>query len=190
MTAFIMRCSSGVKSLLAVICLSLLALAARADNIEIKSAAVTLREDGYSVDADMEIALTAPLEDILNKGVVLNFLLEFELIRPRWYWINEKVVTHSQQYKLAYNPLTRQYRISLGTIYQNFETLSEALRFISRPRNVPVADKTLLQPGTTYSAALRMRLDVSQLPRPFQISVLGSREWNLSSEWFRFTVSP
>jgi uncharacterized protein DUF4390 len=190
MTAFIMLCSSGVKSLVAVLSFFLLALAARADNIEIKSAAVTLHEDGYAVDADMEISLTPPLEDILNKGVVLNFLLEFELIRPRWYWLNEKLVSHSQPYKLAYNALTRQYRISLGTIYQNFETLSEALRFISRPRNILVADKSLLQPGTTYSAALRMRLDVSQLPRPFQISVLGSREWNLSSDWFRFSVTP
>ena len=96
-------------------------------------------------------AHAATLEDILNKGVPLNFLLEFELIRPRWYWLNEKVVTQAQPYKLSYNTLTRQYRISLGTIYQNFETLSEALRFISRPRNVPVADKAMLQPGTTYS---------------------------------------
>jgi hypothetical protein len=185
-----MLCSSGVKSFLAVISLFLLAFTARADNIEIKYAAVVLREDGYAVDADMDISLTPTLEDILHKGVVLNFLLEFELIRPRWYWINEKLVTHAQQYKLAYNPLTRQYRISLGTIYQNFETLSEGLRFISRPRNVPVAEKSLLQPGTTYSAAVRMRLDVSQLPRPFQISVLGSRDWNLNSDWFRFTVTP
>ena len=185
-----MRCSSGARRILADLALLVLAFAARADNIEIKSAQVALREDGYAVDADMEIALTPTLEDILNKGVALNFLLEFELIRPRWYWLNEKVVSQSQQYKLSYNTLTRQYRISLGTIYQNFETLSEALQFISRPRNVPVADKAILQTGTTYSASLRMRLDVSQLPRPFQISVLGSREWNVSSDWFRFPVTP
>ena len=185
-----MRCSSGVRRVFAVFALLLLAAAARADNIEIKSAQVTLREDGYAVDADMEIALTPTLEDILNKGVALNFLLEFELIRPRWYWLNEKVIAQSQQYKLTYNTLTRQYRISLGTIYQNFETLGEALRFISRPRNVPVAERATLQAGTTYAASLRMRLDVSQLPRPFQISALGSREWNMSSDWFRFPVTP
>ena len=190
MTVFIMHCSSGVSRLFGFVALLLLALVARADNIEIKAAAVTLREDGYAVDADMEISLTPALEDILHKGVALNLLLEFELIRPRWYWLNEKVVTQTQQYKLAYNPLTRQYRISIGTLYQNFETLNEALRFISHPRNVPVADKSQLQPGTTYSASLRMRLDVSQLPRPFQITVFGSREWNLSSDWLRFTVVP
>jgi hypothetical protein len=185
-----MLCSSGVKRVLAVIGFFLLTLDARAENIEIKSAAVALREDSYVVDADIELTLPPTLEDILHKGVALNFLLEFELIRPRWYWLNEKVVSGAQQYKLAYNTLTRQYRISLGTIYLNFETLGEVLRFISRPSNVPVADKVQLQPGTTYLASLRMRLDVSQLPRPFQISVLGSREWNISSDWYRFTVIP
>ena len=185
-----MPCSSGVRRIFAAVGLLLIVLIARADNVEIKSATVALRDDSYVVDADIELALTPTLEDILHKGVVLNFLLELELIRPRWYWLNEKVVSAAQQYKLAYNTLTRQYRISLGTIYQNFETLSDALRFISRPRNVPVADKSQLQPGTTYLASVRMRLDVSQLPRPFQISVLGSREWNLSSDWYRFTAVP
>jgi hypothetical protein len=185
-----MPCLSGARRIVVGVCLLLFALVARADNIEIKSAAVTLRDDAYSFDADMEITLTPTLEDILSKGVALNFLLEFELIRPRWYWLNDKVAALTQQYKLTYNPLTRQYRISLGTIYQNFATLNEALLFLSRPRNVQIGDRGLLQTGNTYSASLRMRLDVSQLPRPFQITVLGSREWNLSSDWYRFTVSP
>jgi hypothetical protein len=41
-----------------------------------------------------------------------------------------------------------------------------------------------------YQAAVRMRLDVSQLPKPFQITAFGSREWNLSSDWHRFAVTP
>jgi len=178
------------RRFLVVVGLLLLALVARAENIEVKSASISLREDGYSLDVDFEIALTPILEDILGKGVPLNFLLELELIRPRWYWFDEKVVSQTQQYKLAYNPLTRQYRISIGTFYQNFATLREAVQFISRVRNMPAADKGGLQPGTTYAGTVRLRLDVSQLPKPFQITALGSRDWNLSSEWYRFPVSP
>lgn len=185
-----MPCSSGASRLLAVVALLLLVVVARAENIEVKSASVMLREDGYSLDANFEIALTPTLEDILAKGVPLNFLLELELIRPRWYWFNEKVVTFTQQFKLSYNPLTRQYRVSIGTLYQNFPTLTEAVQFIGRLRNASVADKGTLQPGASYSAAVRMRFDVSQLPKPFQITALGSREWNLSSDWYRFAVSP
>jgi len=185
-----MPSSSGVSRLLALLALLLLIFAARAENIEVKSAAVALREDGYSLDADFEIALTPTLEDILAKGVPLNFLLELELIRPRWYWLNERVVSVTQQYKLSYNPLTRQYRISIGTLYQNFATLTEAVRFLGRLRNALVAEKSALQTGQTYQGAVRLRLDVSQLPKPFQITALGSRDWNIGSEWYRFPVSP
>jgi hypothetical protein len=190
MTVFTMHCLSGANRLIALCAFLLLTLAARADNIEVKSATVSLSDEGYSVDANLELTLTPTLEDILSKGVPLNFLLEFELIRPRWYWLNEKVVALTQRYKLSFNPLTLQYRISLGTIYQNFATLGEALRFLSRPRSISVADQGVLQVGTTYAAAIRMRLDVSQLPRPFQITALGSKDWNLSSDWYRFAVTP
>lgn len=175
---------------IAVVLLALCALTARADNIDVRAAAIVLRDDGYALDADFEITLTPTLEDILGKGVALNFLLECDVIRPRWYWLNEKVASVAQQFKLSYNSLTRQYRISLGTLYQNFATLSEAVHFISRVRNLPVADKSALQSGQGYQASVRMRLDVSQLPKPFQITALGSREWNLSSDWHRFGVAP
>ena len=68
--------------------------------------------------------------------------------------------------------------------------VDEAVSFISRVRNLPVAEKATLQSGLTYQGAVRMRLDVSQLPKPFQITALGSREWNLNSDWFRFPVTP
>ncbi|MCC7082698.1 MAG: DUF4390 domain-containing protein [Burkholderiales bacterium] len=179
-----------VRRFLALAGLLFLVLVARADNIEVRNAAITLGEDGYVLDADFDIALTPTLEDILGKGVPLNFLLEVEIIRPRWYWFNDKVAASAQQYKLSYNSLTRQYRVSLGTLFQNFGTLDEAVRFFSSVRNLPVADKSALQPGTVYQAAVRMRLDVSQLPKPFQITALGSREWNLSSDWHRFALTP
>lgn len=179
-----------VSRFFAVIALLLAALGARADNIEVRAAAIELRDDTYVLNADFDITLTPTLEEILTKGVPLNFVLEVELIRPRWYWFNDKIAQVAQQYKLSYNSLTRQYRVSLGTLFQNFATLTEAVRFFSSTRNLPVADKSALQPDTVYQAAVRMRLDVSQLPKPFQITALGSREWNLSSDWYRFAVTP
>lgn len=178
------------KRFFAVLFLTLFALFAQAENIEVRAAAVALRDDGYALDVDFDIHLTPTVEEILAKGVALNFLLEFDLIRPRWYWLNDKVASATQQYKLSYNSLTRQYRISLGTLFQNFPTASEAVRFISRIRNLPVADRSALQTGVVYQGAVRMRLDVSQLPKPFQITALGSREWNLNSDWYRFAVTP
>jgi hypothetical protein len=170
--------------------LLLLALPARAEGILVREAALVAAEEGYYLEADFEISLNSTLEDALNKGVPLYFLLEFEVIRPRWYWLDDKVVNTQQQYRLAYNALTRQYRLGLGAFYQNFSDLNEALGFLSRVRRRQVLELGMLSRGSVYSAAVRMRLDVSQLPKPFQLNALASRDWNLSSDWYRWSVKP
>jgi uncharacterized membrane protein SirB2 len=166
--------------------------AAAAEGIDVRSAQLVLREDGYALQADLEITLTPTLEDALNRGVSLFFMLEFELIRPRWYWLNEKVLSIQQQYRLSFNTLTRQYRVSSGTLYQNFSSLAEALAFLSRIRRSQVMDAAAVRGDTSYAAALRMRLDLSELPKPFQVNALASREWNIGSDWYRwsFSVAP
>jgi len=162
----------------------------RADGIEIRKAALVAAEDGYFLEAEFDISLTHTLEEALNKGVPLYFTLEFELIRPRWYWLNEKLVNTRQQYRLGYNALTRQYRVGVGALYQNFASLPEALAFLNRVRLRDLVEPSALAKGNSYTAALRLRLDNSQLPRPFQISAVGSREWSVGSDWHRWTVSP
>jgi len=170
--------------------LLLFALPVRAEGILVRDAALVAAEEGYYLEADFEIALNPTLEEALNKGVPLYFLLEFEIIRPRWYWMDEKVVTTQQQYRLAYNALTRQYRLGIGAFFQNFNELNEALAFLSRVRRRQVLELKTLSRGGVYAAAVRMRLDVSQLPKPFQLNALASRDWNLSSDWYRWSVKP
>lgn len=193
MTVFFTRCSRKFSRLCALaLCALTLAFGAvaHAEGIEVRNAALVAGEEGYFLEADFEIALNPTLEDALNKGVPLHFLLEFEVIRPRWYWLNEKVLNNQQQYRLAYNALTRQYRLGLGSLFQNFASLSETLDFLSRVRRRQVLESGTLTKGTTYVAGVRMRLDVSQLPKPFQLNALASRDWNFGSEWHRWSVTP
>ena len=44
--------------------------------------------------------------------------------------------------------------------------------------------------GARYEAAVREKLDVNQLPKPFQVNALASRDWQLASEWHRFSFTP
>lgn len=193
MTASSMR-YCGRRSWFALLTALWLALAvqhgARGEGIEVRGAALVAAEDGYYLEATFEVALTSALEDALHKGVPLHFLLEFELIRPRWYWFNEKLVNHQQRYRLSYNALTRQYRVGVGSLYQNFPTLGEALELLKRVRLRDIFEAGTLKKDSGYTAALRMRLDTSQLPRPFQLSAVGSRDWNIGSDWYRWTVVP
>ena len=93
-----------------------------------------------------------------------------------------------QQQRLSYNTLTRQYRIGTGALYQNFATLTEALDYMSRVRRRLDIEPGGLRKDTTYAAMLRLRLDGTQLPKPFQLHT--GRNWDVSSDWYRWTVTP
>ena len=51
-----------------------------------------------------------------------------------------------------------------------------------------VVERSQPLPEGDYEAAVRMRHDVSLLPKPFQLSALTGRELHLDSPWRRFAV--
>lgn len=162
----------------------LLPMVAWTAEIEVANQQLVPGDDGYVLSADFKFELNPRLEEAVARGVVLYFVAEFELSKARWYWFDDKVVSRSLTFRLYYHALTRQYRLSTGGLHQSFATLGEALRVLSRLRGwqaVEPGDKA--RPGETYDAALRLRLDVTQLPRPFQITALGNRDWSLASDW-------
>ncbi len=160
------------------------------DRIEITQAALESRDDGWYVNADFEFSLNPRLEEALSHGLPLYFKAEFDLTRSRWYWLDEKTVKAELNWRLSYHALTRQYRVSTGSLQLGFASLNEALGMMMRTRNWRILDKGALKPGETYQAAIRMQFDTSQLPKPFQISAITSREWTLESDWRRFSVTP
>ncbi len=167
------------------------AAVATAEGIELRRASIDVGDEGYVVNADFSVELRSRQEEAINNGLSLYFLVEFEATRSRWYWLDEKVIAQQLRLRLTYQPLTRQYRLSSGALHQNFTSLDEALRTLARVRSWLIPPVSNFKTGETYSGALRMRLDLSQLPKPFQVDALTSRDWNLSSDWKRwsFTLS-
>src|SRR3954467_15561020 len=156
--------------------------AVNAEGISLKSAKVEAVDEGWQVDAEFDIQFSPKLEEAVNRGVPLYFVLDFEMSRPRWYWFDEKPVRFSQTYKVSYTPLLRQYRLSVGNNYQNFTRLDEVTRALSRLRAWHIADKGAFKKDVAYQAGLRMRLDTAQLPKPFQVNAIASRDWTLASD--------
>jgi hypothetical protein len=161
---------------------------ARAEGIEVRSASLRPTQAGLVLDADFDFQLTPRLADVVVNGVPLYFRVDFELTRPRWYWFDETTATERLQLRLSYHALSRQYRLSTGLLQQNFASLEEALNVLKRIRNWLVIDRSVALSGDDYQAAVRMRHDVSMLPKPFQLSALTGRELHLESPWYRFTV--
>jgi hypothetical protein len=145
--------------------------------------------DALLLNATFEFELPQALEDAVQKGIALYFNIEFELFRKRWYWFDRRVASSTLTYRLSYSPLTRQYRLARGGLSQSFESLDEALALLKSVRNWKVAEKSVLSPRDEYSAQVRMRLDVTQLPKPFQVNAITSREWTLTSDWREVPVT-
>ena len=183
------RFIGGVVALAAASSLGLAPTPATAAEAEIRNVALVLADDTYVLNADIVAELTPLLADVVARGVSLYFVTEFELAAPRWYWLDEEIVTKSLTYRLSYQSLTRQYRLTSGALHQNFASLEEALRTMLRIRNWSVAERAALRVGRSYNAALRFRLDVAELPKPLQVSALGRKDWNLSSDWYRWTFA-
>jgi hypothetical protein len=183
------RLLSGLLCLTALLLVPL-APAARADTIGVKFAELKSDEDSYSLSAEFDIAFNPTLEEALQRGVSLYFVLEFELRHPRWYWFDEKVAQLSIQYRITYIPLTQQYRITTGLLSQQFNSLGEVERLLARVVSRPVIRKDALSKDARYEAAVRLRLDVAQLSKPFQINALALRDWSLESEWYRWSFTP
>jgi len=165
-------------------------VAAHADEIDVVDLRLAPSEEGLILSADFAFEFSAPLQEAVANGVPLHFLVEFELTRPRWWWFDEVTARRHTQWRLSYSALSRQYRLTTGALHQNFAQLEEALDVMRRLRNWQVLERSVRLTGSSYEAAVRMRLDTTQLPRPLQVSALTSRELRLESPWKTVIYQP
>ncbi len=175
--------------LFGLMALSLISTTVNAEGIKVKSFELEKVDNDWVLSAAFQIELSPGLEEAVQKGVVLYFQTDFDLVRSRWYWFDEKSLMIQRQTRLSYQPLTQQYRIASEGLTFSARTMSEALLAVGTIGGWRVIDGGQIDPNKSYSAGLRMSLDLSKLPKPFQVNALNSREWNLSSDWLRFPFS-
>ncbi|GAA4425186.1 DUF4390 domain-containing protein [Acidovorax lacteus] len=147
-------------------------------------------DDGLYLSTVLQFNLPDLARDALEKGIPLYFVAEVEMVRDRWYWSDKQVAQTFRYLRLSYQPLTRRWRLSLSpqplntgglgvALGQNFDELEDALAAMKRITRWRIADLTALDVDQGHTVQLRFRLDLSQLPRPFQIGAVGQSGWNL-----------
>ena len=148
--------------------------------------------EGSFLSATVRFELPTSIEDALLKGVPMFFVAELEVFRERWYWYDRKVLAAERHIRLAYQPLTRRWRLNIASgaitnnslglsLNQSFDNLPDALAAVQRVSRWKIAEPGELDPEQRHNLEYNFRLDVSQLPRPFQIGVLGQSDWNISA---------
>lgn len=197
MTAFITHCwkkwrlrAEGLRRLTLVFALTVWCPWAQA-GVEFEQIRVDRQGGELLLHVSLQLELSPAVEDALSKGVALHFVAEAELMRERWYWSDRRIGQVSRHYRLAYQPFTRQWRLQVATepiqaagagnaIAQSFDTLQAALDMVRRQTAWKLADATELDPEAKQYVHYRFRLDLSQLPRAFQIGASSQAEWGLS----------
>jgi hypothetical protein len=198
MTAFITHCLKNARldliGLLACACLAwggAGAARAEAPTTDISLLQLERAGDALLLTATIGFELPRAIEDALLKGVAMIFVAEAEVFRERWYWTNKRVVSAERHMRLAYQPLTRRWRLNVASgritnaglgvaLNQNFETLPDALAAVQRLARWKIADISEIDLERHHLVEFRFHLDVSQLPRPLQIGSLGQTDWDIS----------
>jgi hypothetical protein len=163
---------------------------ARADVGEVTQLRLERAEEGVLLSSAVRFDLPPSVEDALLKGIPMFFVAEASLLRDRWYWYDKQVASAQRHMRLSYQPLTRRWRLQVSAqpigssgqaLGQNFETQDEALDAVKHVARWKIADIGDIEPDAKYNVDFRFRLDVSQLPRPFQIGAVGHADWNISA---------
>ena len=147
-------------------------------------------DDGIYVSAALQFDLPELASDALYKGIPMFFVADAVLLRDRWYWSARQVAEATRYFRLSYQPLTRRWRLNispvpftnsgLGVVLgQNFDSYADALASIQRISHWKIAESSEIDASGAYTLNFRFRLDMSQLPRPFQIGAVGQSGWNL-----------
>jgi len=197
-TAFFTHCLKNIRLslalLLACICLAWAAPGVAQANgavADVSQLRLERSDEGVYLSASLKFELPAIVEDALLKGIPMFFVAEAEVFRDRWYWYDKKVASASRHMRLAYQPLTRKWRLNVSpgaignvglgvTLNQSFDELSDALAAVQRISRWKIAEPAEIEPDSRHNVDFRFRLDVSQLPRPLQIGAVGQSDWNIS----------
>jgi len=173
-------------SLLFVAFLAIASVPARAGDASVTHAKIVLSEEGYVLNADFSFDLNQKLIDALEHGVALYFVTELRVERPRWYWFDKLIVHRQLEYRLAYHAMTRSYRLNIGSLHRNFDSLADAVHTMERIRNLYVAPPGTFNTNDKYEVTLRFFHNTALLPKPFQLSALSNGKWDLGTGWIKW----
>jgi hypothetical protein len=153
--------------------------AALAQGVELATLQAQRTEGALALDFTARVNLPRAVEEALQRGVPIYFVAEAQLLRNRWYWRDERVARISRSWRIAYQPLTGFWRVSLGGLNQTYPTLSESLAVASRGAGWKLAELSQLDPDKSYYVEFNYRLDTTQLPGPMQFGLGGQGDWSV-----------
>jgi hypothetical protein len=159
-----------------------LPVGAHAAGPQLATFVVERSDEGVTLDYTINFELPRGAEEALNKSVPLYFVAQAEVFRDRWYWRDKRVASASRVWRIVYQPLTSNYRVTFAGLSQSYATRAEAFAAMRRGVNWKIAEAAQIEDGEDHYVEFSFRLDTSLLPRPMQIGIATPSDWDLSVE--------
>lgn len=189
------RARAGGRAL-ALVALGALALAEpiAADGLTITGVQVRLGAQRLLLSGNIDVGLTPKVEEALNNGIPLEFVLEVRLHRRRALIWDETARSWTARRELRYHALSGQYLVTRsGTQAQtraSFQSLAEALAATGVLDESLALDPPLPDTDGDYRVGVRVHLDIEALPPVLRPAAYTSRAWDLNSGWTMWKAQP
>ena len=132
------------------------------------------------VSFNQRINLTPALFAALEKGIPLQFNVNFQIIEHNKFWLDQIVLMKKGTYQIKYKNLIQQYEaININGDKKYFSEIKDGINFIENVKewNVGIA----VEPIGNLVMSLKVKLDKSSLPKPIQLNIKDDI-WKLQSD--------
>jgi len=159
----------------------------------------TLKSKTMELSGQLDLGLSARVEEALGKGIPLVVDVELRLYRKRSVIWDTLIARWSFTHSIQYHALSRQYLVRGRGMDTNnvdsFTTLQEALNYMGSldglvlPLPQKLADLKQGAEGEEFKCQIRARLVIESLPAPLRPVAYTSADWRLNTGWISWTAT-
>ena len=122
--------------------------------------------------------------EALHKGISLSWIVKLKVQQRRVLW-NATLEQLEMGYQIQRHTLLNLYSVKNlnDGATDMFTTLTAALSSISKVRDLPIIEKSLIVDAENYQIAIKVLFDREALPVPLRPMSYFNSEWALSSPW-------
>lgn len=164
---------------------------AQQERFDVRRAFVERSDGVWNLDVTLDLSLSAAAREALAESIPLDLRLDVLLTGERRFLPNETVAELEQRWRLSFDALSERYvvtHVNSGA-QTHFAALDLALESLSRIRELPLIDATLLDDGRRYEVSVRATVEIGDVPRALKI-LLFWREWSRSTDWYTWSLRP
>ncbi len=146
------------------------------------------------LNGNIDLALTAKVEEALSKGIQLDIVIDVRLYRLRWFVWHQDIGSWTLRRRIGYHALSGQYLISSAEsgadTRESHSSMPEALKALGTLNDLRLALPDGVSPEGDTSVEVRASLDIEALPSPLRPVAYTSLAWRLNSGWSAWKLAP